>query len=462
MDLKERLAEVASEVADVRPPAGLWDREVRRRTRARRDTVVVALAAVLAVAALLTGSWHAARQPAPATPTEQTVMPDRIFDVSPWLQGTDGGGELGRLVGIEITDRGGWLHQRPGVVGLSATTGEYRFLDLPDLADPQGNPPAMAPDGRHVAYWTTGATTDTPTERGKPQVAGLAVYDTTTGEVRRAPITTAHGLWAETLFFSDGSTLIADFLQSRGGYDDSENDQSSADHEMAVVWRLDQPSPVETPALAALGWSQPAARAGRFLTGALDGSDGYVLVDLTDGGIAQRGISGPRTDGGSVGLGADDALSEDGRWLATVGGPTLAEKTPNRVTVYDLTPGPDCCGPGRVVKGSSHTWRVIAWLDDDRLLIHQQLDAKSRLESHAAFVAVDVRTGDSRVVTRFPHGGAAGANWLWAVDLLDSPSAAGIEPPHPWDRRVTTAGIALIVGAAFWLIRQRRRRRGGP
>ena len=63
------------------------------------------------------------------------------------------------------------------------TTGEYRILDRPHV-DSDGVDDALAPDGRQIAYWTTGDTQGSPyTEAGSP-IVGVAVCDTSTGDVR--------------------------------------------------------------------------------------------------------------------------------------------------------------------------------------------------------------------------------------------------------------------------------------
>ena len=341
------------------------------------------------------------------------------------------------------------------MVGLSAEGGIYRFLDLPDLADPSEYPPALSPDGRRVAYWTIGRTTDTPPERGQAQVAGYAVYDTQTGAVRRAPIGTAHGLWTAALFFTDAQTVVACYDQISGGYDDPDRLQAVARPAAPQVWRLADDERTQPSELAPLDPFGPApARAGRVWVA---GDRRAFLVDLTDG--SSRPTAPARGQGVGRGYGTQDALSEDGRWLATVGGPTLPDKLPNRVTVHDLTGRDDAW----VVRGSARTWTVVSWLTDVELLVLQQDVNESQPHGPARdqLVAISLDGGDSRVVTRFPLGGGGGG-WLWALDLLASPTAPGVEPPHPWDPRVTWSGIVLVLLGAVWLIRQRRRRRGRP
>ncbi|MFN8195128.1 MAG: hypothetical protein U0R80_12690 [Nocardioidaceae bacterium] len=80
------------------------------------------------------------------------------------------------------------------------------------------------------------------------------------------------------------------------------------------------------------------------------------------------------------------------------------------------------------------------------------------LASGLVVASVDLTTGDTEVRSRL----AEDAPEAFATELLASPTAPGVEPPHPWDPRVTWGGIVLVLLGAVWLIRQRRRRRGRP
>lgn len=454
MDLRDRLVELTDEVADVRPPIGLWDREVRRRARARRDTVVVTLVAALAITGLLLGDWHAARQLAPTSPSGRISMPDRFFDPSPWLPGTGAAGELGPLIGVGRAERGSWWHRSPGVVGVSAETGEYRFLDLPDLGSAGV---ALAPDGRHVAFWTTGAPSDTPPAEGEA-ITGFALYDTSTGKVREADIPTRHGVDAGELFFVDDATVVATFDQRLAGYDGSEMMQSTSRGAPPLMWRLADEGPAELDIAGLTGATQrPAVRAGRFWSSWWP-DHGSVLVDLTGDDPRVRRLRGAPSAEGISGRGAEGALSADGRLLAVA----LPSGSPNRVGVWDLSPRPGCCGPRRVLAGSDFTFDSVSWLNDDRLLVLQWLSdpALPNGEYRQVLASLDVRTGAREIVARFPADGQFGGEWVWALDLLDAPSAPGQEPPRPWDPRVTTGLVVVVLAGAALVIGVRRRRRG--
>jgi len=347
VDLKERLVDLAEEVRDVQPPIGLWDQEVRRRARARRDTVVVALVAILAIAGLLVGDWHAARQSVPASPTVKSFLPDHFYVPSAWLPGTDRAGELGPLIGITVVDRGAWSGSAPGVVGVSATTGRYAFLDLPGLADPQQYQPAMTPDGRHVAYWVRGTPSGSP-HPGGPTVTGVAVYDAVTGEVRRADLGTEHGIAPDKLTFIADDVLVASLGQYAIGTDGDSDTPGMYWLAEPVTWRLSDSSPTPSPGVE---FDEQPAINGRWLWQPAMG--GSVVLDTT-GVLPPRRLPGPKTSGALQGYGPQAALSPDGRTLAVVlGVGATFDRAPNAVRVVSLDPSrARCCGVGRRVPGS--------------------------------------------------------------------------------------------------------------
>src|SRR5690349_8960591 len=128
------------------PPAETVDADelwVAGRRRVRRQRLIgVAVAAALAV---LVGT-AALVVPAPvvvmpAGEVHAPGFPTRVYTPSRWLAGTDDKGPLGQLALITGAPR----HDGNGIVGVSATTGEYRFLDLPGFVE--GTTPDLAPDG---------------------------------------------------------------------------------------------------------------------------------------------------------------------------------------------------------------------------------------------------------------------------------------------------------------------------
>lgn len=140
--------------------------------------MTIAAVTVLLVAGIGAVTWqHSAPPPLPVPADAPAGLPSRLHEPSPWLPGTAEDGPLGQLIAVLPAQHGSWTGESTGTVGISATTGEYRFLDPPDQSD--HTQVALAPDGRHLAYWTTGPTTDTPNTNGDYQqvTAGVAVDD---------------------------------------------------------------------------------------------------------------------------------------------------------------------------------------------------------------------------------------------------------------------------------------------
>ena len=210
--LHDRLADLADEAPASLPDPGLWDRGRRYHRRRRAGTLAVLGVAVL-VLALLGGIGRHRAAPPVQPATGSVGLPDRVWNPSPWLPTTD---RPGQLIAVTGAQRGSWTGMHPGVVGISATTGEYAFLDLPDAELDVSETPVLSPDGRRVAYWLTGETAGTPnTSRGP--ITGVAVLDTGTGDVSRHWIRTAHGLMPDFLAWADDETVVFSAGQIVGG-----------------------------------------------------------------------------------------------------------------------------------------------------------------------------------------------------------------------------------------------------
>src|ERR1700712_2626240 len=130
--LHDRLTDLAQDAPAGPPVPQLWDRGMRYRRRRRLGTCVVLLAAVLALVSLTSLSWVRARHD--ALPLRSPgALPDQLYAPSPWLPDT-AGHPLGRLAAVIRADRHTWSGASDReLVGVSATSGEYRFLDLPHL-----------------------------------------------------------------------------------------------------------------------------------------------------------------------------------------------------------------------------------------------------------------------------------------------------------------------------------------
>ncbi len=450
--LEDQLADLAEAAPRAVPDPGLYDRARRFHRRRRAGTALVAAVALLVVGALTGLSWQSGRPEAgPAVAPSGAAVPDRLFAPSGWLSGTDADGPLGRLAAVVPAQRHHWSGSEPGYAGVSAATGTYRFLDLPgavaDAPFPQltaGDAVSLSPDGEHVAYWTTGPRTGTAPVGVTRTVGGVAVYDTGTGEVRRHAIPSAHGLWGESLAWSDADTLVVFTSVSLGGAGDPESDQTAARQQDVLVWRMDQP--------------QPQTLAGTDVL-SLWGAAGEGTVPV---GVAARsfGLLDPRA-GSPVRvvrldqrLGTGPAVDPTGTRIAAVrsrngGG------APDSVVVGDLRDGRRV--DLRVLPGSERTLQVLGWTDATHLLAVRSVPSPRSGDPRdlvAAVVSMDSGTGASRTLVELaPSGGAQ-----VSTDLLARPTVPAVEPPHPWDPRLVTAlAVVTLLVAAAVAVRRRIR-----
>lgn len=439
--LSDRLRDLADDAADparARTTASapdLWGRGVREHRVSRAGVAVIVALAVVGLGATLT-TWRVreAAPPAPAAPGAPVVLPDEIFRPSRWLPGTDELGPPGRLSVVMPAVRRSWRGERPGVVGISATTQEYRFLDLPDY---EGGAVVLSPDGRWVAWWATGTPSGTVVWNTDTPVTGYAVYDVETGEVRRREIETVHGLNEGDLVWVDDDRLLASYGQWQVGRDAPVGKQGLAIDQRFETWRLR-----EAPVVLGRGtsWSFVSTpREGRAVM-AGDEEALTLLVDATTGRTLAEIESGryPSRDG--------VAVSPGGRRYAVQPGSAI----PASVAVGRV-------GRGRTdrirVPGTKDVYGVLGWADDATLML---VEGEPHLGDRAVLVRVEL---DGRRVgeIRLPDG-------LWqqvsiAADLLDAPIVPAREPASPMDPRLVV-GLSggIVVAAAVLLVLWWRRR----
>lgn len=435
--LHDRLADLADEAPASLPTPGLWDRGRRYHRRRRTGTLAVLGVAVLALVLLGGTTWH--RSAPPVEPATGSVgLPDRVWTPSPWLPST---ARPGRLVAVTGAERGSWTGTSPGVVGISATTGEYAFLDLPGAELDVSESPVLSPDGRHVAYWLTGETAGTPNTASGP-VTGVAVLDTGTGDVSRQWIRTAHGLSPDFLAWADSDTVVFSAGQIVGGDDASDMDQSSARFGTVTSWSLGseaQPVSGVEPGASLLG-----AAHGRVVVDTAFSRPGraYRLIDL-EHPSRRRFVDFPESSGRLSQL-QFVALDATGRRVALVPG----NRNPNRVHAGPLD-------ELRKVPNTHDTYGVVDWMDPDTIVTMRR--ARDRAEIGSALYRVSVSTGESRELVRFPPM-TYGGGWQFATDLLDAPSAHAEAPPRPLDPRWTTGlAVATVLAAAGGVVLWRRR-----
>lgn len=417
--LHDRLADLADDAPPGGPAPDLWDRGRRIARQRRVGTAVIVCAVVLGLVAIGTLDWRRSA-PEPAPTNGSVGLPDRVFDPSPWLPTTS---RPGQLVAIDGAERGSWTGMDLTLVGISATTGEYAFLDLPD-ADGGTGRAELAPDGRHIAYWLTGETTGTPNSDSGP-ITGVAVYDTETGEVTRHWISTAHGLSPDFLAWADADTVVYSAGQIVGGDDASGMDQASSWPGAVLAWSLgSQPRPV--PGVDDEWESLEGAAHGRILVSTVD--SGSTLVDLAGRSGARR-FHLPGADGSAFGLHvvALDASGERVAYVRSNSLPMLAGP------VGALRPVPG-------TRGSRKTYGILDWLDSDTVAV---LRSEGDLGiGQAGIYRMSVSTGEAHAMVRSV---TEDASWQFATDLLAAPSVHAKQPPSPLDPRKAVGWGALVV-----------------
>lgn len=449
--LEEQLSRLADDAPPATPDPGLWDCGRRWQRRRRGGTTLVAVAAVLALVAIGALSWQRAQPPVAVPPSGQPGLPDRVFEPSPWLPGTEGDGPLGPIAVIMGAERRGWGGATSGTVAVSATTGDYRFLDLPGAVDAALAEPVLSPDGAHIAYWLTGTTEESPNTDSGPLV-GVAVYDTVTGGVRRHLIPTAHGVRDYALAWADAETLVLGYGQLKGGDGDPLMDQGFSLLGPTLVWRIEEPEPV------ALDVDEDAriedVGPGYAVLAATAKDRAYRIVDLDGTDLRQRFALVDDTSTPPV-------LGAGGQRIAVVSGEApgdLSGANPNVVLVGTIYPGGGV-GPPRSVRlrpvpGSGRTFAVLGWADDHRVVLVQRAGRDKRPEFAVDVNLVDVRDGTSTRLVEFP-GQDAGQ---LATDLVTEARLPGREPPRPLDPRVAVgSSAAVVMVAVIGLVAWRRR-----
>ncbi len=437
--LHDRLVDLAdlgvpSPAAPPHEPATAWQRGASFRRRRRLGTAAIAVVSLVMLVGLGGSAFVRADSTIePAGSQGPAGLPDRFYAPSPWLAGTAEEGPLGQVAVLMTADRGTWTGTEERVpIAISATTGEYRFLDLPDRAE--GG--ELSPDGTRVAYWTTGPVTGTAnTQSGQALVVdGLAVHDTVTGETTRAPIESEHGLSAGDLMWADAETLLVDYSRYTVGDEAADTPLGSGRGtiEPWTVWSVTDEGLVREEALADRDEVYAAAD-GRVLL------DRHVL-DLASGTRTRIDYDVPLLD--------VTAVDGSGTRIALPGTGGRNNRTPSRIQVTGVD------GVTTVVPDSTRTYAVMGWADEQRVVV-QTKPRSSGIEG-LRLDLVDVRDGSrERLLTTY---GVGSNTFDLATDLLASPTVEAVEPPSPLDPRLVTGGlVSIVLAAGVGLVVWRRR-----
>lgn len=444
VELGTALRSMAADV-EMAPEADEGDLWSRGRARVRRRRLVgagvlAALGAVVALAGVLVPTPTVVM---PVGPTHEPAVPRNIYVPDPDLAGTAMEGPLGRLAVLGLAERSyDDVAFSPSVFGISATTGSYRFLDLPDQV--LGTPVAMSPDGRRVAYWTSGPTTgeayDDKVPSGPGHVGGLAIYDSEDGSVVRAPFASEHGLSETIPFWVDSRTVAFEVWRK--------TTRTAARKVNTYFWTGSGTPRVTTSDIGGLS-SSHRNRDGSFLVPQVGG---YDRIEAVPGGF--RPVRGGRvTFAGGVDQGGSgfDAVSTSGRLVAAV--PYDAPGTSMPLMAGRL----DDAGVVRRLVRVNPVWnvRLLGWRDARTVMI-----LGTETGSDGAVFTADLRSGDLREIGRIdPRLLPSDANVAVASDLLAERLVHGRRPPSPPDRTwlwfVSAAGGSVAGLSALILWRRR-------
>ncbi|MGY0540624.1 hypothetical protein ACW14X_24150 [Nocardioides sp. YJ-D4] len=419
-NLLEELAREAPSGGET--PGQLWRRGRRMARTQRVGTITIAAVACLLLIALGTATWQQGTGVEPATDTGTgSYLPSRFHEPSPHLPGTDSVGPLGPLIATFDAPRKGWLGSSDGVVGVSAETGAYAFLDLPQAATPYLGEAQLAPDGRHVAYWTTGKVNNPIPALEGGTINGYAVYDTVTGKVVSQRPSTERGIGHGTLIWFDPTHLGVEFGQMQ--------DCCSSIQSQSLVFDLT--SGRATSIDVTLDSASTNA-----VGSVVAGNDSSVVVG-TDGSTTPAYVpqTAARVNGTQF-----VALSPDAERLAAIFG----DSAPGPVYVKDV----DSNVNGERIPDTYVG--VFCWLDDTHLAALQRHGDSGRVD----LVAVNIEDGSAEMLSEYVDT----ANL--ALNLLDSPVKNQPAPPRPWSPWVptVTAGTTLVVAALAILVWRRRAR----
>ena len=422
-DLHEGLERLAEDAPRSVPSSDLWRsgrRYGRRKTFARSLVALSCLTLVLAVGSTWIDLTPDQDQVA-ADPDAKTWLPDELFTPDPWLRSTtDRDGPPGQLIAVVRGEHRRFFSSEQGFYGVSAETGDYRFLNLPGLA--QGATISVSPDGTKVAYWLA-----------NPQVSGFAdgfaVYDTVSGEVDRHRIESRFGLVGEGFGWTEDSVWV----QYSELAEPPTNDGWSADQAPTLIKNLiDGTTTIED--VGSVDLSSATSGSAGLVS---NRRKGFTVVDPVDPNVRTRYQSTLQvhpaplltTDGTRVaGLRATNT-SRDGEPLLVGTLPTGG----NRVEMTEL--------PG--VKG----FQVFGWQDNTHVL---GLFANTPMVE-----SLNVETGETT-----PAVNLSDATWgtsVLATDLLGSPIRDGVEPkapPNTWSL-ISVAAVAAALGLWIWRRRVR-------
>lgn len=432
-------------------PAALW-RQGRSRVR-RRRIAIAATAVVIAVLGSLAVVRPEPRVVMPAGSPHTPAIPENIYRPNRFLARVSDEGPPGPLA-VMASTTGDENHAFGMWFGISATTGVYRSLDLPDRAS--DSPMRLSPDGTRIAYWVTGPTRKkdfgprTNMNAGGPlpdkPLGGVAVYDTRDGSVIRHLIPSDYGLRAEdttSLSWLGDRDLVFSYSTATG--------TNTFMGQGAHLWIPGVSAPRRLAGGPfAQAWYVPAFPPARFVM--MNGEVApYVVVDR------QARPTGPviRTREGDE---VPDSVSFSPRWVVKLG-------VTHSPSVSQVLAGVPTRGGGEIELspiGKIVFPHFLGWQSASRLLVSAapaKVQEADGTEIRALY-SVDL---DAKTVHRVGRVDVDldDANVQVASSLVGQPMVHGRKPPSLFDvfRVPGAIGLGVLVagGTAWFLVRRRRR-----
>lgn len=438
-DRLERLAERAPLGLD--DPELLWSRGRRRQRRGWAGTAAALVAVAILGAVTVPPAIQRAQVTAAVSPDADLLLPDLVRQPGEWEGAFPSA--PGRLVAVGYGTRGGWWSSRGAWWGVSATTGESRFLDLPDAVVDISAGATLSADGRRLAYWFTGDTTAEPvTLENEVPVVGVAVLDLVTGEELRWEVDAPLGM------ATDGLIWAGDVLWWSGGaYDNGSTPEARSARVAAHTWDL------STGERQDLDGGDPLVRA--WLAAATPATDGFLVSGRKGLRLVQDGevVRKIRPD---VTLyqqsSSAPALSPDGTRLAGIHDvdPEVSTGEPDPLLVGKLGGTTTQMEPVDDVE----TTTVHGWRSDDEVVIETYTGGDTNRVYGAS--VVDIDTGGVTPLLDFRGNVPDVAADAWSAEVIEAPDA-------PWapDPRVVAFVVLLLGWAALKVTQLVRRRRVG-
>jgi hypothetical protein len=421
-------------------PDAVWTHG-RRRQRVRLGAALAALVAGGLLGTTATPLLvERAQRVEPAGSDDRMVLPDVIRQPGAWEP--EFSSTPGRLSAVGVGTRSGMWSDHHAWWGVSAATGESRFLDLPGAADTFVDA-ALSADGSLLAYWTTNDADHELTGSAGDSLSlagGVAVLDLRTGEHQTWEVDSEHGLW------TGGLAWAGDVLWWSAG--PAQQDASGAVRADARLRTWD----------VATG-ERGESSTGIGLHAVGDAPNGFVetgpmwRLERVTGGADPETVKLLAPAGTPDGAGfAEPAMSTDGSRVAMLLMPDASR--------FDGAPKPLLAGavdgPEVALQqvGDVEEQSVLGWRSPTEVVVASQEDVEEGRPPRALRAwTVDVTTGQRDPLVGFSGNTPQVAAEAWTAEVVPAPDA-----PFAPDPRLVGLGL-LVAAFAAWRIAVRVRSR---